>query len=95
MTVVMPNTAPSPPWYLPRSRNGIRSPISAVAVTVIPPAPSPWKARAAISHSMLCAAPLKAEPTTNTRTLTWNTSLRPKRSPKRPTMATVIVSASR
>jgi hypothetical protein len=41
------------------------SPISAVAVTVSPPAPRPWIARAAISHSMLCAAPLRAEPAMN------------------------------
>ncbi len=54
----------------PRSRSGITSPINAVAVTVIPPAPGPCIARAAISHSMLCAAPLNAEPITNTIVLT-------------------------
>ena len=94
-TVVTPKTAPSIPWYRPRSRSGMTSPISAVAVTVSPPAPSPWIARAAISHSIDCAAPLSAEPITNTTIDTWKTILRPNRSPSLPTTAVITVSASR
>ena len=40
-TVVTPNTAPRAPWYLPRSRSGMMSAITAVAVTIRPPAPRP------------------------------------------------------
>ena len=38
ITVATPKTAPSAPWYFPRSRSGTTSAISAVAVTVEPAA---------------------------------------------------------
>ena len=37
------------PWYRPRSRGGIRSPMIAITPTIRPPAPRPWTARKPIS----------------------------------------------
>ena len=71
MTVVTPNTAPSAPWYLPRSRSGMTSPMGAVAVTVRPDS---------------------ADPTMKITMLTWNTHLRPNRSPSLPASTVAIVS---
>ena len=93
-TVVTPNTAPSAPWYLPRSRSGMTSPISAVAVTASPPAPMPWTARNAIRVVMSQAMPQKNEPTMKIRTESWNTRLRPNRSPNLPARTVETVSAS-
>ena len=76
-TVVTPKTAPSAPWYLPRSRNGITSPISAVAVTIRPPAPMPCTARNAIIIDMFCDRPQKNEPTMKISTLSWKIRFRP------------------
>lgn len=92
-TVVTPNTAPSAPWYLPRSRSGMTSAMSAVAVTAIPPPPMPCSARIAMRPPMVSAAPQKNEPTMNTTTLTWNTALRPNRSPNLPASTDATVSA--
>ena len=66
-----------------------------MAVTVTPPAPMPCSPRAAISQAMLCAAPLSADPATNTIVAIWKTSLRPNRSPSLPTTTTVTVWARR
>src|SRR5882757_10863308 len=71
------------------------SAISAVAVTVRPPAPIPCTARIAMSQVMLSAKPQKNEPITNTAQLTWNTSLRPNRSPNLPASTVAMVSVSR
>jgi len=54
ITVETPNTPPKYPWYLPRSRGGITSPMTANVVTIKPPAPSPCSARKAMSCTMLC-----------------------------------------
>ena len=75
--MVTPNTAPSAPWYLPRSRSGMTSPINAVAVTASPPPPMPCTARNAISVVMFCESPQKNEPTMKINTLSWNTRFRP------------------
>ena len=71
MTVVTPNTAPSAPWYWPRSRSGMTSAISAVDVTVSAPPPSPCTARNVISSTMLLARPQKNEPTMKMATPAW------------------------
>ena len=94
ITVVTPKTAPSAPWYWPRSRSGMTSAISAVDVTVSAPPPSPCTARNVISSSMLFASPQKNEPTMNTSTPSWNTRLRPNRSPNFPASTVDTVSAS-
>ena len=94
-TVVTPNTAPSAPWYLPRSRSGMTSAISAVAVTARPPAPRPCTARQAISQVMLPANPQNADAPTNRPAETWKTSLRLNRSPNLPASTVDTVSASR
>jgi hypothetical protein len=95
MTVATPNTAPIAPWYLPRSRSGMTSAISAIAVTIRPPAPMPCTARQAISSVMLVARPHRNEPVMNTIAETWKTTLRPNRSPNLPTSTVATVSASR
>ena len=94
-TVVTPKTAPSAPWYLPRSRSGMTSAITAVAVTASPPAPKPCTARHAISQVMLPAKPHIADATTNVPADSWKMSLRPKRSPNLPASTVAMVSASR
>ena len=95
-TVVTPKTAPSAPWYLPRSRSGMTSAISAVAVTIRPPAPKPWTARQRDQPASCCwRARRAAEPTTKMPAPTWKTSLRPNRSPNLPASTVAIVSASR
>ncbi len=77
ITVATPNTAPIAPWYLPRSRNGMTSAISAMAVTIRPPAPIPWSARQAISSVMFVARPQRNEPVMNTIAEIWKSTLRP------------------
>ncbi len=94
-TVVTPKTAPSAPWYLPRSRSGMTSAIRAMAVTISPPPPMPCTARAAISIGMEVAAPAKTEPPTKTTALSWKITFRPKRSPNLPTRTVETVSARR
>jgi hypothetical protein len=93
MTVATPKTAPSMPWYLPRSRNGMMSAISAMAVTISPPAPMPCTARQPTSQLIELARPHSAEAMTNRAVLIWKTRLRPKRSPNFParTVAMVLV----
>ena len=71
------------------------SAIRAVAVTVRPPAPSPWTARETISQVIPSARPHSIEPTMKTVTLIWKTSLRPNWSPNFPTTAVMAVCASR
>ena len=90
-----PKTAPSAPWYLPRSRSGITSAINAVAVTASPPAPSPWTARHAISQVIEFANPQAAEASTKIAADPWKITLRPNRSPNFPASTVAMVSASR
>ncbi len=61
-TDATPNTAPVSPCHLPRSRGAIRSPITAIASGIKPPAPSPWIARPAISIVIDCASPQTTAP---------------------------------
>lgn len=49
-----------------------------------PPPPMPWRARKAISSSMVRDQPASAEPMMNTTMANWKTPLRPKRSPSLP-----------
>jgi hypothetical protein len=51
------------------------SPMSAVAVTVRPPAPTPCSARQAISVVIEPARPDRADPMMKITMLTWNTPL--------------------
>lgn len=95
ITVEMPNTAPIAPWYLPRSRSGITSAISAIDVTMRPPAPMPCIPRQMISSSMSDARPHRNEPVMKMIAETWKTSFRPNRSPNLPTRTVATVSASR
>lgn len=95
MTVATPKMAPIAPWYLPRSRSGMTSAISAIAVTSRPPAPMPCIPRQAISIVMFVAGPHRNEPVMKMITDAWKTTLRPKRSPNLPTSTVATVSASR
>ena len=95
ITVVTPKTAPSAPWYLPRSRSGTTSAISAVAVTIRPPAPIPCTARQPTSQLMVPASAHITEAPTKMPALSWKTSLRPNRSPNLPASTVAMVSVSR
>ena len=75
ITVVTPNTAPSAPWYRPRSRSGMTSPISAIAVTMIAPPPMPCSARDGTSMVIDPASPHSTEPARKNTTAAWKTSL--------------------
>ena len=81
-----PKTAPNRPWYLPRSRGGITSPITASASAIRPPPPRPWTARPAIMMSMPgrfsaseigLAKPQISEPIRKTTIADWNIGRRP------------------
>jgi hypothetical protein len=71
------------------------SAIRAVAVTTSPPAPTPWTARQAINQPIDSESPQAAEASTKLAADTWNTSLRPNRSPNFPASTVANVSASR
>ncbi len=90
-----PKTAPIAPWYLPRSRRGITSAISAIDVTMSPPAPTPCTPRQMISSSMFEARPQRNEPVMKTTAEIWKINFRPNRSPNLPTRTVATVSASR
>ena len=72
------------PWYLPRSRGGIRSPMIAMTPTIRPPAPRPWTARKPISCPMSWAMPDSAEPIRKITMDVRKTPLRPYMSPSLP-----------
>src|ERR1700710_2727085 len=95
ITVVTPKTAPRAPWYLPRSRRGTMSAINAVAVTVRPPAPTPWTARHDTSQPIDSASAHISEAATKSPALSWKISLRPNRSPNLPARTVAMVSVSR
>ena len=95
ITVVTPKTAPRAPWYLPRSRSGTTSAISAVAVTMRPPAPIPCTARHPTSQPMLPASAHINEAPTKRPALSWKISLRPNRSPNFPARTVAMVSVRR
>ena len=95
MTVVTPNTAPSAPWYLPRSRSGTTSAIRAVAVTIRPPAPMPCTARHETSQAIVVASAHIRDAATKIPALSWKISLRPNRSPNFPASTVAMVSVRR
>lgn len=82
------------PWYLPRSRGGISSPITAITQTATPPPPSPWTARAAINCPIVSASPLRADPVRKTDMATMSHRLRPYMSPSRPQTGVEAAAAS-
>jgi hypothetical protein len=71
------------------------SAISAMAVTMSPPAPIPCTARHVTSNVIEVAVPHRNEPVMNTIVEIWKTTLRPNRSPNLPASAVATVSASR
>ena len=66
MIMARPKTLISTPMNLARWAGGKTSPTIACEIGIMAPAPSPWKARKAISSVMLCDWPQSAEPTTKT-----------------------------
>ncbi len=82
------------PWYLPRSRGGIRSPMIAMTPTIRPPAPRPWTARKPMSCPMSCAMPLSAEPIRKITIELMNAPLRPYMSPTLPQIGVEAAVAS-
>ena len=70
--------------YLPRSRGGTISPITAMAPTMRPPAPRPWSVRKIISSAMDVDRPDSAEPMRKTTIEKMNSFLRPYMSPSLP-----------
>ncbi len=77
ITVDTPKTAPKKPWYFPRSRGGMMSPITAIVTTMSPPPPSPWTARNAISSAMFWESPQSADPIRKITIAACSTILRP------------------
>jgi hypothetical protein len=65
------------PWYRPRSRGGIRSPMIAITPTIRPPAPRPCNARKPMSCPMSWATPESAEPARKITIDARNAPLRP------------------
>lgn len=65
-TAVTPNTAPMNPWYLPRCRGGMMSPMIVWDSGMIVPMPRPWMARPTISIQKFTLKPLTTEPTMKT-----------------------------
>jgi len=56
----------------------------------IAPAPSPWRARNKISAIIVCAAPLAAEPSKNTKIPKSKMGFRPTKSESLPKIGTAI-----
>lgn len=65
-TDVTPKTAPIRPWYLPRCRGGMMSPMMVCDRGMIVPMPSPWMARAATRTQKPWARPATSEPSMKT-----------------------------
>jgi hypothetical protein len=74
------------PWYLPRSRGGISSPMIAMTPTIRPPAPRPCSARKLISWSIDWDMPESADPTRKITIEVRKMPLRPYMSPSLPQM---------
>ncbi len=94
-TLDMPKTPAKYPWYRPRSRGGITSPITANAIDIRPPAPSPCTARKPINSVMFCAAPESVEPIRKVTIAAWKISRRPYRSEILPHSGVAAVEVSR
>src|SRR6516162_3928414 len=80
--------------YWPRSRGDTRSPMVAMAPVSKPPAPRPCSARNAMSWSIECARPDRAEPARNITIAIISQRLRPNWSPSLPYSGVVTVEAS-
>src|SRR5580693_3296222 len=80
--------------YWPRSRGETRSPMIAMALTIRPPAPSPWMARNVISMAMDWDSPASAEPARKITMAVMNSLFRPYMSPSFPYSGVVMVDAS-
>ena len=72
-----PQTAPNRPWILPRSSTVNRSPTIVIATGCMPPAPTPWSARNAMSCVIDVARPLAIEPARKSATPRNMVGLRP------------------
>ena len=93
--LAMPKTAPKAPWIRPRSRGGIKRPITVTATAKSAPPPSPWSPRKRTSASMLGARPESAEPKRKINTAQKSRVRLFTRSASRPKMGTATVEASR
>jgi hypothetical protein len=94
-TLETPNTAPNMPWYFPRSRGGMMSPMMASASAMSPPPPRPCTARPPMSISIDCAAPAMSEPSRKMMMASWNIGRRPRRSEILPHRGVDAVEVSR
>ena len=94
-TLATPKTAPNRPWYLPRSRGGMMSPMMASARAIRPPPPRPWTARPPISIGIDWAAPAIREPIRKMTIASWNMGRRPRRSEILPHSGVEAVEVSR
>ena len=72
-----PNEAPIIPWYLPRSRGEMMSPMIACESGIRKPIPAPCTKRANTRNQKLGARPESAEPTVKTTTPVMYSGLRP------------------
>ena len=61
-----PKEAPSMPWYLPRSRGEMMSPMIACERGMMKPIPAPCTKRAKTRNQKFGAIPDRAEPTAKT-----------------------------
>ena len=99
-----PKTAANIPWYLPRSRGGITSPMTARARDIRPPPPRPWTARPAImtlipgtlrKSAISGEKPQISEPIRKTTIAAWNIGRRPRMSEILPQSGVAAVEVSR
>ena len=78
------NTEPMTPMYLPRSRAGTTLAMIAWDRIIIPPPPTPWTTRPAMSQSIVCAKKPMRDPPMKTEMAMMKKTFRPSWSPRRP-----------
>ena len=83
-TLDAPHTMPLSAWYLPRSRAGNTSAITANDIDMSAPPPSPCTTRSATSWTMLLLKPAATEASEKSTTPAMSTCLRPMTSDSRP-----------
>jgi hypothetical protein len=66
MIEASPNEAPIMPWYLPRSRGEMMSPMMAWESGMMMPMPAPCTNRAKTRNQKLVASPDRSDPAANT-----------------------------
>ncbi len=93
--VPVADIVPSSPIAVPARARGATSPARAIVIASITAAPSPCAARAAISPSMLGAAPHATDATVNSAMPPSSSRRLPMRSPSRPAPTIVVVTAAR